>query len=141
VASRLHNATSDRSLLARAKTLDEATFAAVMARTERLSVLDPGLAQARALAVGQRGDIDLMQTMSAASLPASPRPPVILSRAEVLWLSGEQSQARTWVQTHYDRLVGLQGNLPLADLEQWLESHPVQAQVGAQVGAQAGAEG
>ena len=78
----------------------------------------------------------MMLSMSAARLPSDPRPPVILSRAEVLWLSGDQSQARTWVQTHYDRLVGLQGNLPLADLEQWLESHPAQGEAQAVVGAE-----
>ena len=119
----LHTADGDQALLEQAATLDEASFRAVMDRTAALAGVNPELAQLRALAMGRRGSLDEMRVTSDGALPGDPRPPVILTRAEVLWLSGEHERAREWVSEQYRRITGLQGNVPVADLEEWLASH------------------
>jgi len=123
---RLPTAEGDRAvLLQSASSLDPDSFQDLMARTSRLAHIDPELAQVRALALGTRGDIPGMLWLSERSLGPQPRPLVILRRGDVLWLAGRRVEARAWVLGEYQRLVGLQGSVSLADLEKWLETHSV----------------
>ena len=101
--------------------MDDQLFDQLMASTQRAAEDDPALAQVRALALARQGDLDDALALSDRVLTAEPRPPVILLRAEVLEAVGDGSAARLWVELNLARLQELQGNVPTADLEKWLD--------------------
>jgi len=134
VALGLPTAAKDGAQLLAAATFDQAEFGDLMARTAAPAADDPALAQTRALALVQRGQIEQGLALSTDVLPATPRPPVILLRADVLAAAGEADQATEWVVYHRDRIQSLQGNVPTTELDNWLASH-------ATAGAHSGTDG
>lgn len=115
------NAERDGQRLLQAATLDPATFDGLMASTSRAAMDDPALAQIRSLALALRGERSEALDLSDQALPERPRPTVVLLRAEVLEQVGDVAAARLWVELNLARLQELQGNVPTAELEEWLD--------------------
>ncbi|MEO8330298.1 MAG: hypothetical protein ABI586_09850, partial [Candidatus Nanopelagicales bacterium] len=126
LARKLPTVPSDVAALRGAADLSSSEFDVLMDRTAAPAEDDPGLAQLRALALAQRGDLAAARSLSTQSLPLLPRPPVVLFRAEVLLATEGVGPARVWVQVQLDRMRALQGGVPLAELEEWLARHPSQ---------------
>ncbi|HVQ86830.1 MAG TPA: O-antigen ligase family protein [Actinomycetes bacterium] len=124
LATRLPTSAADQARLLASSGLPDATFSDLMARTAAAAEDNPTLAQIRALALARRGQTDAARQLSESSLPALPRPPVVVWRAEVLAETDGVAPARAWVQLQLDRLRALQGGVPLAELEEWLSRHP-----------------